>query len=258
MGFFDTLFGKKPTSTTTVQSATVTLPPKGNDNISLPAKQRLDNYINLAAKVINNKGLGNQKARVALVLDVSGSMSNLYSNGFVQTLSERLLPLGVKFDDNQAIDVFLFSQNFCSLGELTPDNFEDYIDKVALKEGKSILWNGTSYAPIMREITNKYKNEKGDPAYVMFVTDGDNDDHYETEKVIKEASKVGIFWQYIGIGNASFSFLEKLDEMDGRFVDNANFFQANDIKRLSDNDLYERMLGEFPDWLKKAKKLNII
>ena len=123
---------------------------------------------------------------------------------------------------------------------------------------RNILWGGTDYSPVMELITDKYIDEDGDPAYVMFLTDGDNTDHSATERTIKSASRHGIFWQFVGIGNSSFSFLEQLDEMQGRKVDNANFFQLNDLSKISDEKLYERMLGEFPDWLKKAKALNII
>lgn len=226
---------------------------------SLPAKERLQGHVKLAEKVIDNKGLFAQTARVALVLDISGSMDSLYRNGLVQTLCERALPLGIKFDDNKAIDVFLFSDGsrHRDLGELTEGNFDGYVDNVILKKHND-LWGGTEYAPVMNSIIDKYTKTKGAPAYIMFVTDGDNSDHSAAEKAIRRASEFGIFWQFIGIGNASFSFLQKLDTMSGRVIDNANFFQANDIKNMSDDELYSKMLAEFPQWLKEAAIKSII
>ena len=46
--------------------------------------------------------------------------------------------------------------------------------------------------------------------------------------------------------------------MEGRYVDNANFFQLNDIMSISDSELYERLLNEFPEWLKEAKQKGIL
>jgi hypothetical protein len=46
--------------------------------------------------------------------------------------------------------------------------------------------------------------------------------------------------------------------MEGRYIDNANFFSVNDLTRLSDNDLYGRLLGEYPEWLNKAKSVGLI
>jgi hypothetical protein len=68
-----------------------------------------------------------------------------------------------------------------------------------------------------------------------------------------------IFWQFIGIGNGrreSFPFLNELDTMSGREVDNANFFPANST--MSNDDLYENILVEFPSWLKEVKSKGIL
>ncbi|MEJ7806699.1 MAG: TerD family protein, partial [Telluria sp.] len=44
-------------------------------------------------------GLSAHRARVALVLDISGSMTSLYNKGLVQKFADRILALGCKFDD---------------------------------------------------------------------------------------------------------------------------------------------------------------
>jgi len=56
----------------------------------------------------------------------------------------------------------------------------------------------------------------------------------------------------------NYGILEKLDTMDGRVVDNANFFALDDIDRISDEQLYERLLNEFPQWLKEARLKKIL
>lgn len=219
------------------------------------AEKHLDGVILHAKEEIEKVGLGDQKARVALVLDISGSMRHLFNNGTVDAVVERALALGVNFDDNQAVDVFLFGVKAHDIGEVTKGEFFEFVDREVQR--KYDLEGGTNYAPVIEMVTKKYTSEKGDPAYVMFVTDGDNGDKRQATAAITEAAKHGIFWQFIGIGGASFSYLETLDTMEGRVIDNANFFDVNDIKSIDDNELYRRMLVEFPSWLKESAEKGI-
>ena len=219
------------------------------------AQERFVDLTKKATVSIKKSGLAGQKARVALCLDISGSMSDLFRQGIVQDVVERVLALGVNFDDNRAIDVFLFGERSHNVGELAEAEFHGYVDRV-LKQYR--LEGGTRYAGVINDIMTKYTSEAGDPAYILFVTDGDNSDKPEAERAIIAASRHGLFWQFIGVGNGSFKFLEELDTMGGRFVDNANFFQVNDIKKIGDEELYDRMLGEFPSWLKLARDKKII
>ena len=114
---------------------------------------------------------------------------------------------------------------------------------------------GTNYAPVMADVDRFYIEEEplNIPNYVIFITDGDNTDRARAESMITKISNHPIFFQFIGVGNSSFSFLEKLDEMDGRYIDNANFFSVSDINSMSDDDLYDKLFAEFPSWLKDSK-----
>lgn len=227
-----------------------------NSNIDL-RKEKIQERSIILEKVILEKGISGKQSRVALVLDYSYSMDSLYRNGSVQKLVERLLPVGVKFDDNQAIDLFIFSNNGNEkfICEVSPNEFDGVVENKVLKK---YSMGGTNYAGIIRLLTKKYTSEKGDPAYIMFVADGDCSDQSEAEVAIKEASKYGLFFQFIGIGNASFGFLEKLDNMSGRTVDNANFFSVDNVDKMNDNQLYEKLMNEYPEWLKEASQLSII
>ncbi len=230
-----------------------------------------------------NRNLDGLDADVVLVLDYSGSMSYLYGNGEVQELVERVLPLGLAFDANKEVDFYLFHDGVIPLSEpLTLQNTAGYInDKILSKK-----WHmgSTSYAPVMKVILDKYttsttttttpsllgglfgkkpttsterKGTLNRPVYVLFITDGANDDKTETEKVLKEASGFGIFWQFIGIGRDKFPFLDKLDDLKGRVIDNANFFASPDLSKVSDNELYDLLLKEYPSWIQLAKAKNM-
>lgn len=217
--------------------------------------------INLAKDVVinlkKNKGIENQVAQVVLCLDISGSMSSMYSNGEVQSILERVTPIAMGFDDDQAFQLYLFENN-CKRHDNDVDinNLGGFIKREVLGHYD---FGGTSYAPAIKMIVNDYKkNTPITPVYVVFITDGENSDHSATESALIEASKYGIFFQFVGIGNSSFSFLEELDNMSGRVIDNANFFSLNDFNKVTDKDLYGRLLNEFPGWLELARKQNQI
>lgn len=210
--------------------------------------------------VINLKkdaGIESQKAQVVLALDYSGSMSHLYKNGTVQETVERILPLGLVFDDNKEVDFYLFENRSTKLpSNIKLSNLDGYIDKKVI--GKYHM-GGTSYAPVLEDIFSEFKSSKMKyPVYVIFITDGENDDRSKTEKIIKEMSKYGFFIQFVGIGDESFSFLRKLDDLKDRKIDNANFFQIKDLSKTSDDDLYSSLMSEFPEWTKQARSLSII
>ena len=201
--------------------------------------------------------LNNQKAHVGLVLDYSGSMHRLYQNNTVQDIIERIVPLAMQFDDNNEMELWLFNDKYYRAGVVDLNNFYKLIEN---KINGNYEMGGTLYAPVIRDIANFYIQETKDnlPTYIIFVTDGDNHDYNETEDIIRAASKYPIFWQFVGIGNEKFDFLEKLDNLDGRYVDNANFFKIDDIYEISDEKLYKKLLKEFPNWLKYSKVQNMI
>ena len=94
--------------------------------------------------------LGAVCAKVIVVLDYSGSMRRLYSNGTVQRTINRLVPLGLTFDDNGSIDVYLFQNDCRKTADLTLSNYESYVENVIQTSGYKM--GGTCYAPVLRTI----------------------------------------------------------------------------------------------------------
>ena len=187
-------------------------------------------------------------SRVGVVLDYSGSMSTLYKNGTVQAVLERLFPLALQFDDNGEMEVWIFDNKFQRLKSINKNNYYGYINENVL--GKYPMgW--TNYSPVLQDIQKKYikENPTNLPNYIIFITDGNNSDRTETTQIIKSMSKTPIFIQFVGIGNEKFDYLESLDEMEGRYVDNANFFALPDLINIQDNELYSLLLKEYPQWL---------
>ena len=200
-------------------------------------------------------------SRVAVVLDVSGSMAEAFRSGMVQATLERLLPLAMAFDDDGSMEVWTFTQGFQRHPPLTRGNFYNYIRDNGLTYG-----GGTNYSPVIRDVCNYFISEEpaSVPTYVIFITDGDNFDPGETDAVIRNASYFPIFFQFVGIGGKGgngFSYLRKLDDMDGRYVDNANFFMIpdlSDINIIDDDSLYMKLLDEYPKWLRYPQVRDMI
>ena len=92
---------------------------------------------------------------------------------------------------------------------------------------------------------------------VIFISDGGI---YNTDKIkslLIKSSHFPIFWQFVGVGGSNYGILENLDTMEGRYVDNAGFFALDDFRKVPNGELYDRLLSEFPHWLKAAKQKKI-
>lgn len=59
---------------------------------------------------LEKKNLLGVTARVALVLDASGSMDGQYRRGDVQKVVNRLMPLAIHFDDDGSFECWAFAQ----------------------------------------------------------------------------------------------------------------------------------------------------
>jgi len=196
-------------------------------------------------------------AQVVVVLDASYSAKKLYNIKVVQNTVERIYPIAARLDDDGDLDCWIFSNDYKNLPPVNKSNFENYVENEILRKNHSCAWNGTDYSPVMAAIADKYKNSKM-PVYVIFITDGDNYDEYETTQVITRAAHLPIFWQFVGIGKPEkeFEFLKTLDTMVGRFIDNANFVELNDLSTVSVDKLYDDyLLNELPLWYKEAQRL---
>ena len=195
------------------------------------------------------------RAKVAVVMDYSGSMSSLYRSGAVQEVLTRLMPLALRFDDNGELDVWLFHHHYYRVESMNLDNFENYVKEEITS--KNYRMGTTSYAPVLEDVLRKYFVEDAAtsniPTFVVFITDGANDDKRATNEIIKESSYKNIFIQFVGIGNERFEYLERLDDLTGRPVDNTGFIKVSDMARLSDEQLFDLLLDQYPDWLKNKR-----
>jgi hypothetical protein len=219
----------------------------------------VDLYKTAAVSLVKNQ-VGGERAAVYLVLDRSGSMRRYYRDGSVQHLAEQTLALAANLDDDGVVPVVFFSTDVDGTAEISLDAYRDRISPLHDSMGHM---GRTNYHLAMQAVIDHYQAcGAGDPAFVVFQTDGSPTSKTAAEHVLCTAARLPIFWQFVGFGDDDFRFLRKLDDLPvpgRRVVDNAGFFAAGDSPTsLSDADLYDRLLQEFPQWLADARAAGIV
>lgn len=208
--------------------------------------------------ILEKKKLTSEKARVGLVLDISGSMRSLYKSGEVQEVVERVLAVASQFDDDGALDIWVYDNEFSRLPVATEKNFQGYVEQYILNNDAVHKFGRNDEPKVMEDVIQKYIREdpSDDPVFLIFINDGGCKPGIK--KHIVHSSDKPIFWQFIGIGDSNFDVLKKLDVMEGRFIDNANFFHILKIEKMTDDELYNQLLEEFPMWLKEAREKRVL
>ena len=213
------------------------------------------NLIKQAAVSLEKRGLAEARYRVKLVLDISASMTGEFRSGAVNELVRRALALATRLDDDGQVDVYLFGLQAQRRGKVSLDNVNDFVP--GLKFG---FEGGTNYVPVMKMVRDDSRAEQSaDPVLVLFITDGATSNRPAAEREMLDASSEPIFWKFMGIeaGRVNFEFLEKLDDMPGRAVDNADFFKVRSPINLPDAELFELLVNELDSWDRDSRKAGL-
>ena len=235
----------------------------GEERLSLDKRQKLDLRKRAVATVLHTHGACDLRARVVLVIDKTASMSLLYRHKVVHRVVERMIPVAIQLDNNGELEPYLYAEDFAKLPDITVDRAEqwcaEYLHLYGTHGGVDYKMIGAynDEIPIMTEILNSLR-PGDDPTLVLFFTDGGFAKKREIAALMREASRLPAFWQFVGLGRANYGLLRTLDEMSDRVVDNAGFFALDDIDQVDDAQLYARLLGEFPDWLRAAGQAGIL
>jgi len=249
-------FGGEEVVSEPVQEPVVAEPVKVSLEKKMEKAPELVSLVKPLVFELKKKNLETTVARVGLVLDISGSMVPRFKNGTVQSIVNKTLPLAVQFDDDGELDFWFYGTTARKMDSV---NLKNYTTAVP-EDWKHLMLDlgGRNNEPIvMRMVVDEYKDTKI-PAYVLFITDGGVNQKREIQNIMTEASHLPIFWQFVGVGGKNYGILEKLDTMTGRYVDNAGFFALDDFKKVSNEELYARLLEEFPSWLEEIKKKGMI
>ncbi|MFE7651602.1 vWA domain-containing protein [Streptomyces bottropensis] len=216
-----------------------------------------------AGACLDRHRLRGQRAAVYLVIDHSGSMRPYYKDGSVQALADRVLGLSAQLDDDGSVPVVFFSTGVDAVTEITLADHHGRIDRIVAGLGHM---GKTDYHLAMDAVIDHYLDcGAEDPALVVFQTDGGPTSRLAAERYLCKAARLPLFWRFIGFGDPDsrqFDFLRRLDDLavpGKRVVDNAGFFHAgSDPRTVSDGELYDRLVGEFPKWLAAARAEGIV
>ena len=234
-----------------------------------------------AGIVLKKQGIASPpRLRVGLMMDISGSMHSLYEEGVVQEVLNHVLGLAMAFDPSHKLDVFVFDHQYAQLPDpATPDNFHDYVRRKILTEDKIPKFGTTKYAGVIHAFQDHYFGHdpahqehlqhkpgllsrlfhhgqeaavKIDPAIAkipvlgLLITDGDNEDHRQSEVAIRRSADFPVFWSLVGVGDHEFRFLKQID---GEF-DDSEFIDLEHLN-ISDEQLYSELVSpKLVRWLK--------
>lgn len=251
-----------------VDVAQPTAPATPPPTVSLEKKlqDKAPHLVSLAKNVtvsLAKFNLQSVKAKVAFVLDASGSMTGQFKKGNVQAVLDRIAVLAVQFDDDGSMDVWGFAEKHAKYPDVTLDNLDGYI-KAIQGSGKRSMWEilpklgGTNNEPpVMEELIDTFKHSDM-PVYVVFITDGGISKTRQIKEAIKRSANYPIFWKFVGLGGSNYGVLENLDTFTDRRVDNTNFFAIDDFATMKEDRLYDLLLEEFKEWYDAAKADRII
>ncbi|NKS54422.1 stress response protein [Rhodococcus hoagii] len=251
-------------------------PPGGLDRLPVDMRKRLDLRKKQVAVSLQKHGGDQLKARVVLVLDASGSMTGLYAKGIVGSVVERMAAVAAQLDDDGTMQAFTFASNSARLPDLELGDLPTWI-RLHVRVGQMKMFGSRAKNLEPGQIDMRalgIQNEEQKviadvramvaadpqpvPTLVLFFSDGGVYRNREIEEQLRAAVTEPIFWQFVGLGRAGFGVLEKFDTLPGRLVDNVGFFAVDKIDKISDSELYDRLLSEFPSWTREARRHRII
>lgn len=221
------------------------------------------------------------KMQVGVILDVSGSMQSDFDSqrgkSRMYNIFEKCMAVATQFDDDGNIDLFAFDSSSKELPTINEKEIETF-DEVIKKNCWS-MWGSTKYAGVMKLIYARYFEKskwnlflvwffnfisfsfkavlgqnsikvalktslalKKEPVFILFFTDGANDDFSETLDILEKFQNQKVFIQFISIGPINDKYLREYTL--NNFVDHSNI--QNVI--VSDEEFFDKV---FTDKFKK-------
>lgn len=213
-----------------------------------------------AAVSLEKHGLAGERAAVYLVVDRSYSMHGYFANNSVQHLADQVLGLSVNLDDDGTVPLVMFDSNPYPICDIRLDRYQGVVAQQHSLHGGEITMGGTRYTIAMKAVVQHYLGSKAkDPALVVFQTDGSPQDDVETRQQLAAASKLPMFWSFVGFGPSKVRFLTELDTMPGRELDNASYFHAGAKPTgLADSAVYDGITKEFGTWVPQARAKGLL
>ena len=223
---------------------------KGEEKLPAEMREKLNLRKQQVAVVLTKHRMTGLRCRVVVVLDVSGSTSGLYRRGVFSRAVERVAPVAAQVDDGAEMQAWAMGGQAEQLEDITIGTLPQWIERYTAKRYTGAGgWNNEKAA--IEDVAGYVaRNPLDIPTLVLFFHDGGVTDNRGTERALRAVEGEPVFWQFIGLGRSDYGVLEKLDTLRGRTHDNTGFFALDDLDRVSDAELYDRILQEFPSWVR--------
>lgn len=238
------------------------------NKINKEAPELLDISKTVSISLEKNK-LAMVKAKFGVMMDYSLSMQGRYLSGEVQRVLNKVLPLALAWDDDGEIDFGVFDHKADFLGAVNLNNYRTAVKDMTANR----RMGSTNYAeafsktleyynlkPTPKKLFKKAEPATSDiPVFMLFLTDGAPNSQEDAIRALKEASNAPIFWKFISVGRESFDFLQKLDDLKDRFIDNADYKHLGDsVDSIPDAQLIDWLLEEFEPWMGEARAKGLL
>lgn len=253
------MFEKKPAKTVTLVKDANGAPAVNLSDVESAGHLDLAKKAQKAGISLSKRGLSGIRAQAVLVLDYSGSMSYDYSNGNVQTLTERALGFALQIDVDGEIPVIPFASRALPPINVNVQNYSGVIDRELVSRydmGTTDLAGGLRVVLEMAKRTDA-------PIFCIVVTDGAPDSRSDATKVVAELSKYPVFIKFLALNEVD--YLRKLDDdMGGKsLIDNVDskFSDADGTPNLltcPDLAFADAMVDEWDSWLANAQRVGIL
>jgi hypothetical protein len=116
---------------------------------------QLLNLVKAARVSLEKRELAEETARVALVLDVSASMGELYATGAVQAFAERALALALQWDDDGEVDVFTVHVLFVTDGGTTDP--QQTVEQLVASSFERLFWQLLVVGTVDMQVRSVYQ-----------------------------------------------------------------------------------------------------
>ena len=213
---------------------------------------------NKAGISLSKRGLDGIRAEAVLLLDHSLSMVGNYENGTVQKLVERALGFALQIDGDGNIPVIRFDSDTHSAVNVNLGNYAN-ISQSSLYQRSRM--GSTDLTRALGEVFKMAKKTDA-PLFVIIITDGVPDSTTTASEMVRKLAAYPVFLKFLAIPDRGYfpgkAYLESLDDMTGRVIDNADSKFIEDPAGMADLAFADAMTDEMDTWIAAAQSAGIL
>lgn len=206
-------------------------------------------------KVLPGLDLVQCRARVILVMEASKNTAKFFSDGSMQNLITKVLPLALQFNHNAQLEYWLYGGRPKKMFPIGERNYASAIPN----DWGSLMWSlgeNKSETTAMTEVLSSCQ-PFAFPTYILFITSGNVPLNSQIEQMTVYSSQFPVFWQFLGMGGSQYGIFENINRLSSASVCNAKFASISGFSQHSTPELYKFLLSDFAKWRKEATKAGI-